>query len=71
LAYIREHFGLKTTAYTKDFKEYLAEKTGIPQLEIDLLFGEIAHAERNTSMTEFELLSLNQRIEEFYRQVKT
>lgn len=70
LAYIREHFGLKTNEYNKEFKVYLAEKTGIPQLEIDLLFGEIAHAQRNTSMTEFELLSLNQRIEDFYKQVK-
>ena len=70
LLYIRERFGLRTTDIDEEFKEALIQKTGLPPLDINLLFSEIAHAERNGKLSEYALLSLNRRIEDFYQRVK-
>lgn len=70
LLYIRERFGIRTHDLNDEFKETLAQKTGIPRLDIDVLFGEIAHAERSGIITEYALLSLNRRIEDFYQKTK-
>jgi hypothetical protein len=70
LMYIRERFGLRTQELNDEFRETLTYKTGLPRMEIDLLFSEIAHAERSGHLSEYELLSLNRRIEDFYQKVK-
>lgn len=70
MAYIRERWGLKTNQIDADFKQTLADKSGIARMEIDILFSEIAHVERNTAIIEDELLSVNKRIEDFYSQAK-
>ncbi len=70
LLYIRERFGIRTHDLNDEFKEALTQKTGIPRLDIDVLFGEIAHAERSGIITEYALLSLNRRIEDFYQKTK-
>lgn len=70
LLYIRERFGLRTNELDEEFKEALSQKTGFARLEIDLLFGEIAHAERSGRLTEYALLSLNRRIEDFYQKTR-
>ncbi len=70
LLYIRERFGLRTGEIDEAFKEALTQRTGLPRLEIDLLFGEIAHAERTGQLSEYSLLSLNRRIEDFYQKIK-
>lgn len=38
LLYIRERFGLRTTDLDEEFKEALIQKTGLPPLDINLLF---------------------------------
>ena len=70
LLYIRERFGLRTHEIDKEFIEDLIQKTGLPRMDIELLFSEIAHAKRTTSLSEFALLSLHHRIEDFYERVK-
>jgi len=70
LLYIRERFGLRTNELDDEFKESLTQKTGLPRMDIELLFSEIAHIERTTGLSEFALLSLNRRIEDFYERVK-
>lgn len=70
LLYIRERFGLRTNELNEDFKETLTQKTGLARMDIDLLFSEIAHAERSRHLSEYALLSLNRRIEDFYQRVK-
>lgn len=70
LLYIRERFGLRTTELDEEFKEALIQKTGLPPLDINVLFSEIAHAERSGTLSEYALLSLNRRIEDFYQRVK-
>lgn len=70
LLYIRERFGLRTHTIDDEFKEMLTQRTGLPRREIELLFSEIVHAERTTGLSEWALLSLNRRIEEFYERVK-
>ncbi|MFN3382704.1 MAG: DUF4350 domain-containing protein [Runella zeae] len=70
MIYIRERFGLRTQNIDEEFKTTLAHKTGLSRLDIDLLFGEIAHAERTPILSEYALLSLNRRIEDFYQKSK-
>ena len=70
LLYIRERFGLRTHEIDKEFIEDLIQKTGLPRMDIELLFSEIAHAKRTVSLSEFALLSLHHRIEDFYERVK-
>lgn len=70
LLYIRERFGLRTNDLNEEFKEALIQKTGLPPLDINLLFSEIAHTKRSEQLSEYALLSLNQRIEDFYQRVK-
>lgn len=70
LLYIRERFGLRTNELDEEFKEALIQKTGLPHLDINLLFSEIAHAERSGQLSEYAFLSLNRRIEDFYQRVK-
>jgi len=68
--YIREKFGLRTNDINEEFKDALVQKTGIPPMDIDLIFSEIAHAERSGHLNEYALLSLNRRIENFYQFLK-
>lgn len=68
--YIREKFGLRTSEINDEFKEALTHKTGVTRMDIDLLFSEIAHAERSGYLTEYALLSLNRRVEHFYQLAK-
>jgi hypothetical protein len=70
LLYIRERFGLRTNDLNEEFKEALIQKTGLPPLDISLLFSEIAHAQRSTQLSEYAILSLNRRIEDFYQRIK-
>ncbi|MFN4146251.1 MAG: DUF4350 domain-containing protein [Runella sp.] len=70
MMYIRERFGLKFQEFDEELKHELLQRTGLSKLDIELLFGEIAHAQRWHSLSEYELLSLNRRIEEFYKATK-
>ncbi len=65
LADIRERYGLNTTVLDKDFTETLARKSGVPLVETSELVMLLRNAQKSISLSEFDLLTLNQAIEKF------
>lgn len=67
LAFIRKHYFLDTTRIDKQFMNRLHLKTGVPIAEIEDLFSFINHL---NEYNEEELVALNKKIEQFYKQIK-
>ncbi len=66
LSFIREKYGLKTTDLNENFCELLSKKTGIDRKKIDELVSIINQTKHNSRLQEYQLLDLNQHIEDFY-----
>ncbi|RRA99129.1 DUF4350 domain-containing protein [Larkinella rosea] len=69
LAYVREQFGLNTAVPDEEFKQALARKSGVPEQDIHDLFRQIAFSQQQV-MAEYDLLRLNELIENFYTTAK-
>ncbi len=69
LAYIRTKFYLKTTEIDQEFKSDLSNKSGISNEEINALFDYIYFVQNSDNITENQLITLNEHIENFYRVV--
>ena len=69
LAHIRTKFYLKTTEIDQEFKSDLSNKSGISLREINDLFDYISFVQNNDYTTENQLITLNERIENFYKNV--
>jgi hypothetical protein len=69
LAFIRSKYGLRTNAIDADFKTTLAAKTAIDKDEIEALFTEINRAESNPYLSQFGLVELNAKIENFLEKI--
>lgn len=69
LAFIREKFGLNTALPDEDFKQTLARKSGVPEQDVQALFRQIAFSQQQM-MSEYDLLRLNELIENFYTHAK-
>ena len=67
LAYIRTKFYLKTIEIDQEFKTDLSNKSGISLREINDLFDYISFVQNNDYTTENQLITLNERIENFYK----
>ena len=67
LAYIRTKFYLKTTEIDQEFRNDLSNKSGISPQEINDLFDYISFVQNNDSIAENQLITLNEKIENFYR----
>ncbi|GAB4015169.1 DUF4350 domain-containing protein [Spirosoma koreense] len=65
LAELRERYGLNTTVLDKEFTETLARKSGVTPAEATDLVRLLREAQRNISFSEFDLLTLNQAIQNF------
>ncbi|SOD95273.1 DUF4350 domain-containing protein [Spirosoma fluviale] len=65
LADIRERYGLNTTVLDKDFTEALARKSGASLDETSELVRILRDAQRSITLSEFDLLTLNQVMENF------
>jgi len=70
LLFVRERFQLATTVPDEDFKQTLARKSGVPVEEVNALFSQIALTGQQARISEYELLRINQLIDNFYHQVK-
>lgn len=66
LAFIRTKFYLKTTEINQEFKSDLSNKSGISPQEITDLFDYISFVQNNDYITENQLITLNEQIENFY-----
>lgn len=69
LAYIRTKFYLKTTEIDLEFRRDLSNKSGISSREINDLFDYISFVQNNDYIAENQLITLNEQIENFYRNV--
>lgn len=69
LAYIRTKFYLKTTEIDLEFRSDLSNKSGISSREINDLFDYISFVQNNDYIAENQLITLNEQIENFYRNV--
>ncbi|MCB0836123.1 MAG: DUF4350 domain-containing protein [Bacteroidetes bacterium] len=68
LAYIREHYFLKTHEFTTEFLETLAGKSGIPLPEIQNIFRLIDWIGKTEKISEEQLIQLNHYIDKFYQE---
>ncbi|MFD1144032.1 DUF4350 domain-containing protein [Larkinella insperata] len=65
LAFIREKFGLNTAVPDEEFKQTLARKSGVSEQDVQALFRQIAFSQQQV-MSEYDLLRLNELMENFY-----
>ncbi len=65
LAYLREQYGLNTNNLDREFAQTLARKSGVAPDEADELVRLLRSAQKSISLSEYDLLNLNQVIEHF------
>lgn len=65
LADLRERYSLNTTVLDKEFTETLARKSGKPTEEINELVQLLRHAQKSTTLSEYDLLTLNRATDTF------
>lgn len=65
--YIRNKFGLDTTALNDRFEELLAYKTGYPRTDLHQLLYAIKMAEDFQEMSDDSLMALSAQLDEFYK----
>lgn len=70
LAFIRDKYGLKTNVLDHELMETLSQKSGVNLADIEDLIQLIINNENTESFSENALLSLNQKIEDFYQKIK-
>lgn len=71
LVNLRERFGLNTTVLDADFTETLARKSGISMDEAADLVRTLNNARRSISLSEYDLLVVNEKIERFNQEMKS
>jgi hypothetical protein len=69
LTFIRNKFFLKTKEFDADFKNDLAAKSGVELSEVNQLFDYIIYVQNQSYLSENQLLQLNQKIENFQKQI--
>jgi hypothetical protein len=69
LTYVRTKFYLKTNETNQEFRIDLSHKSGISSREINDLFEYISFVQNIDSIAENQLITLNEQIENFYRNV--
>ncbi|MEZ4777285.1 MAG: DUF4350 domain-containing protein [Bacteroidia bacterium] len=69
LEYVRSRYFLKTKVFDDEFIRNLAGKSGIPETDIRQLCETIDFIKNHTAISEEQLISLNQLLEDFYHRV--
>ena len=68
--YLKQHFYINPDADISGIIEKLSEKTGIDNYEIKVLFEEIQRVYKSDFISKRDLLRLNNRIDNVYRQIE-
>ena len=68
--FIRNNYYLNTNAGNKDLITALSRKSGISEEKTIALFNTISHANQNSVIDDYQLLSLNEQIQQFYKKRK-
>jgi len=65
--YIRNNYFLNTGNINDDFITTLSRKSGVRREKIDALYRTIQHTQQSTMVDDYQLLSLNELIQNFYK----
>lgn len=68
--FIRNNYFLNANAGSDEFIKTLSRKSGIPEENTTALFNTIAHANSAVKIDDYQLLSLNEQIQQFYKKRK-
>jgi hypothetical protein len=65
--FVRNQYFLNTNHTNNEFITTLSRKSGVPQDKVEALYKAIEHAQRNNVIDDYQLLSLNEQIQKFYK----
>ncbi len=65
--FIRNQYFLNTSHVNDDFITTLGRKSGIPKEQVESLYRAIEHTQAAADIDDYQLLSLNQQIQKFYK----
>jgi hypothetical protein len=65
--YVRNKYFLNTNAVNDDFITSLSRKAGVERDKVESLYRAIHHAHNNPLVDDYQLLSLNEQIQNFYK----
>jgi hypothetical protein len=65
--FVRNQYFLNTSHPNQEFIITLSRKSGVPQDKVDTLYSTIGNTLRSNSIDDYQLLSLNQQIQNFYK----
>ena len=68
--FIRNNYFLNANAGNREFITALSKKSGVSEEKTVALFDAISHANQNSTINDFQLLSLNGQIQQFYKKRK-
>lgn len=68
--FVRSHYYLQVATGTEEFRIALSRKSGLPLEQVNLLYGSIRLASLEEEVTDEQLLELNDRIQQFYKNRK-
>jgi hypothetical protein len=65
--FVRNQYFLNTHQANSDFVTTLSRKSGVPHDKVESLYRTIAHTQQSNDIDDYQLLSLNQQIQNFYK----
>lgn len=65
--YVRNNYFLNTNTIDDDFITTLSRKSGVERQKVESLYRAIEHIHNNTTVDDYQLLSLNEQIQNFYK----
>ncbi len=68
-AFIRNRFNIQTKVINDEFVEILAQKCGLEKTDIDAMLKVIERTQKFGLVSEYQLIELNNRIDEFYQKL--
>ena len=68
--YIRNNYFLNTNLINGDFIDTLSRKSGVPHDKVESLYRAIDQVGRSGEIDDFQLLSLNEQIQDFFTRIK-
>jgi hypothetical protein len=69
--FIRNNYFLNTSLVNEEFVTTLSRKSGVQRDKIEALYRTIHHAQQNEKVDDYQLLSLNEQIQHFYRTISS
>jgi hypothetical protein len=65
--HVRNSYFLNTSLVNDDFITALSRKSGVDKEKVESLYRAIHHAHNNPAVDDYQLLSLNEQIQNFYK----